>query len=207
MQSIRALARAAPRASSRITTSFTRSALRPSFTAPLRLQAPRAITAAFSTSRPVFDASAEELVAKLQSELSIEQQNSGSEQTGSDSNVNAFLSSTDWQLHDIEGEQIVKLSKKYENELVEVRFTIADWANSYEGEDGDEILGDEEEEIAEGQSGGASTKGAVNQGRTSGGNFKVAPEDNVAPGDREDMADPEVRLAMATHCHCRESLY
>ena len=35
------------------------------------------------------------------------------------------------------------------------------------------------------QSGGASTKGAVNQGRTSGGNFRVAPEDSVAPSDRE----------------------
>lgn len=196
MQSIRALARAAPRASSRITTSFTRSTLRPSFAAPLRSQAPRAITAAFSTSRPVFDASAEELVAKLRSELDIEQQNTDSQQTGSDSNVNAFLSSTDWQLHDTEGEQIVKLSKKYENELIEVRFTIADWANSYEGEESDEILGDEEEEIGDAQSGGANTKGAVNQGRTSGGNFKVAPEDNVAPGDREEMADQEVRFAV-----------
>ena len=35
------------------------------------------------------------------------------------------------------------------------------------------------------QSGGANTKGSVNQGRTSGGNFRVAPEDQVSPADRE----------------------
>jgi len=194
MQSIRALARAAPRASSRLTTNITRSAIRPAFAAPFRLQTPRAIIAAFSTSRRAFDASAQELVIKLNSELELEQQNADGQQVGSDGNVEAFLSSTDWQLHDTEGEQIVRLSKKYEDELVEVRFTIADWANSYEGEETDEILADEEEEIGDGQSGGANTKGAVNQGRTTGGNFKVAPEDNVAPGDREEMADSEVRI-------------
>ena len=34
------------------------------------------------------------------------------------------------------------------------------------------------------QSGGAQSKGNVNQGRTPGGNIKVAPEDSVAPADR-----------------------
>ena len=38
------------------------------------------------------------------------------------------------------------------------------------------------------QSGGANTKGAINAGRTKGGNFKIAPEDRVAPSDREDLA-------------------
>lgn len=41
------------------------------------------------------------------------------------------------------------------------------------------------------QSGGANTKGAINAGRTKGGNFNIAPEDRVAPGDREDLADDE----------------
>ena len=35
------------------------------------------------------------------------------------------------------------------------------------------------------QSGGANTKGSVNQGQTQSGNLRVAPEDNVAPSDRE----------------------
>ena len=39
------------------------------------------------------------------------------------------------------------------------------------------------------QSGGANTKGSINQGQTSGGNINVAPEDRVAPADREDLAD------------------
>ncbi len=38
------------------------------------------------------------------------------------------------------------------------------------------------------QSGGANTKGSINAGRTKGGNINVAPEDRVAPSDREDLA-------------------
>lgn len=41
------------------------------------------------------------------------------------------------------------------------------------------------------QSGGANTKGAINVGHTKGGNIKIAPEDRVAPADREDLADDE----------------
>lgn len=43
----------------------------------------------------------------------------------------------------------------------------------------------------EGQSGGANTKGAINQGRTSAGNIRVAPEDDIAPADRPELADEE----------------
>lgn len=35
------------------------------------------------------------------------------------------------------------------------------------------------------QSGGGNTKGSINQGRTGGGNFAVAPEDSIAASDRE----------------------
>lgn len=193
MYSLRAFARVAPRASSRIASYTSRSAVRPTFQTAIRTTAPRAITAAFSTSRPTFDASAQELAAKLTSELQLESENAETSQTASDSNVKNFLDQSDWQLHDVEGEQIVKLSRKYEDELVEVRFTIADFNTPYgEQEDADEALMDEEEELGDAQSGGANTKGAINQGRTAGGNFKVAPEDNVAPGDREEMRDQEV---------------
>ena len=41
------------------------------------------------------------------------------------------------------------------------------------------------------QSGGANTKGAINQGRTKDGNINVAPEDRVAPADREELMDDE----------------
>ena len=41
------------------------------------------------------------------------------------------------------------------------------------------------------QSGGAQTKGTINQGRTKGGNINVAPEDRVAPADRQELEDDE----------------
>jgi complement component 1 Q subcomponent-binding protein len=193
MHSFRALARAAPRATARLTSSSARASIRPAFTNSIRTQAPRAITAAFSTSRPTFDASSQELAAKLTSELSIESENA--ESTASDSNVQNFLGRTDWQLHDVDGEQIVKLSRKFEDELIEVRFTIADFNNPYpEHEDADEALMDDEMDFPEGQSGGAHTKGAINQGSRGDGNFKVAPEDSIAPADREGLRDEEVRL-------------
>ncbi len=43
----------------------------------------------------------------------------------------------------------------------------------------------------DGQSGGAQSKGTVNQGRTKGGNINVAPEDRLAPADRPELADDE----------------
>ena len=197
MHSFRALARAAPRATARLTASSTRASIRPAFTSFIRTKTPRALTAAFSTSRPVFDASAQELAAKLTSELQLESENADAAQTASDSNVQNFLSRTDWQLHDVDGEQIVKLSRKFEDELIEVRFTIADFNNPYpEHEDADEALMDDEMDYPEGQSGGAHTKGAINQGNSRDGNFKVAPEDNIAPADREGLRDHEVRLNM-----------
>lgn len=41
------------------------------------------------------------------------------------------------------------------------------------------------------QSGGANTKGAINRGRSADGNFRVAPEDSIAPADREELANDE----------------
>lgn len=41
------------------------------------------------------------------------------------------------------------------------------------------------------QSGGANTKGSVSQGRTSGGNIRVAPEDDIAAADRPELNDEE----------------
>lgn len=45
--------------------------------------------------------------------------------------------------------------------------------------------------MPETQSGGASSKGTINQGNISGGNIRVAPEDKVAPADREEVIDHE----------------
>lgn len=59
-------------------------------------------------------------------------------------------------------------------------------------EEPDEAFMDEEEDVETAQSGGANTKGAVNQGRTSAGNVKVAPEDSIAPADRDELRNEEV---------------
>lgn len=47
----------------------------------------------------------------------------------------------------------------------------------------------EVDDIIDGQSGGANTKGAVGQGNTRDGNLRVAPEDRNAPADREELDD------------------
>jgi len=41
------------------------------------------------------------------------------------------------------------------------------------------------------QSGGANTKGAINRGRGGDGNFRVAPEDSIAPADRQELSSDE----------------
>lgn len=76
-------------------------------------------------------------------------------------------------------------------------FTIADLSNP-PTDDADEFNEDKalyDEEASDmptnTQSGGAHTKGAINQGRTKDGNVKIAPEDSIAPADREEIADDE----------------
>ena len=56
----------------------------------------------------------------------------------------------------------------------------------------DPALYDEDGSVPESaQSGGANTKGAINAGRTKGGNINIAPEDRIAPADREELEDDE----------------
>lgn len=79
---------------------------------------------------------------------------------------------------------------------IRVSFSIADLnAHDLDQDDlgEDSALYDEEpEDIPESaQSGGANTKGAINQGQTKGGNIAVAPEDQIAPADREELMDDE----------------
>lgn len=75
-------------------------------------------------------------------------------------------------------------------------FTIADLSNLDQDPDqlsDDRALEDEygNDVPTDTQSGGAQTKGTINQGRTKGGNINVAPEDRIAPADREELADDE----------------
>lgn len=87
------------------------------------------------------------------------------------------------------------LTKKYGDETIEVKFTIADLASpDVEGssrEELDEFSDEDYDGVESTQSGGGNTKGAVNAGRTSGGNVRVAPEDSVSPADRETELDED----------------
>lgn len=96
------------------------------------------------------------------------------------------------------GTEEVLLAKKYGDETIEVKFTIADLASpdveggaGARGEEMDEFDDEEYEGAESAQSGGANAKGAVNQGRTGAGNVRVAPEDSVAPADRPELGDEE----------------
>lgn len=200
MFSVRAFSRSFPRIASRSANYSTRSAFRPSTQNPLRTLTPlcQPLTsrlAAFSTSVVRADTASQELSAKLGNEISLEAENA-ERKTDSDSNVEAFLSNNSWEVIDNSGEQDVILKRKYDDETILVTFSIADFNTPgvYDGEE-DSAYSDEMEDPEEmsAQSGGANTKGAVNQGRTSAGNFKVAPEDSVAPADREELQNEEVR--------------
>lgn len=77
---------------------------------------------------------------------------------------------------------------------IRVTFTIAD-LNSMDEDDqyGDDNaqFDEEEAELANNQSGGAQSKGTINQGRTLDGNLNITSEDRVAPSDRADDESPE----------------
>ncbi|KAJ8610418.1 hypothetical protein MRB53_038580 [Persea americana] len=190
MMSLRRFACAVPRSISRsiATSTFRTSSI---ITRPvLKAQIPRACIKAFSTTLTRYDASSQTLAAKLQNELQLETESGEANASQSNENVQQFLDQRDWELSDVEGEQYVKLTRKYDDETIEVSFSIADFPPPYaEEEELDEALMDEED--IEAQSGGATTKGAINQGRTSGGNFKVAPEDSIAPGEGQDMMEDD----------------
>jgi complement component 1 Q subcomponent-binding protein, mitochondrial len=92
-------------------------------------------------------------------------------------------------LEDKPGHQEVVLTRTFGDETIRVTFTTADLNNNMNGEMSESDVYDNEIDDVDGQSGGANTKGAINQGNTRDGNVRVAPEDGVAPAGREELAD------------------
>lgn len=91
------------------------------------------------------------------------------------------------------------MTRTYGDEKIRITFSIDD-LNNVDEDDPDQIQDPQDPMIEdledaeipeEGQSGGGNTKGAINQGRTRGGNMRVAPEDSIAPADRPELADEE----------------
>ncbi|KAE9985868.1 hypothetical protein BLS_004548 [Venturia inaequalis] len=133
----------------------------------------------------------EELVAKLKSEYDIE--TSDFDEAPDNETVKAFIKDSPFEVHDTPGIEEVVLTRKYNDETIRVTFTIADLANTepQDPENDRDLYRDEEEDfpLESEQSGGANTKGSVSQGRTAGGNIRVAPEDSVSPADRPELDD------------------
>lgn len=188
MLSLRALTRAAPRTASRIAT--TSSSIRPAFQNALRsrIAVPTPRIATFSTTRARFDEHSQQLAAKLEQEINLESEES-EQQAGSDSNVEQFKAENPfWEIQDTKGDQDVFLTRKFDDETITVHFSIADFNQQMYNEDEmDNAMADEEDMDL--QSGGANTKGSINRGGTANDNFKVAPEDSIAPADREELRD------------------
>ncbi|KAF2814284.1 mitochondrial glyco protein [Mytilinidion resinicola] len=197
MLSLRNLARAAPRSVARLSTKTARpqfSLLRTtSVCQPSWTQSASRLGASFHTSsirRQEIDNA--ELVAKLQSEISIEEETRTDEQYSSNV-INDYLENSPFTLEETAGQEEVVLSRQIGDETIRVAFTTADLTNeNQEREMDDQAMYDEEEgveDIIGQQSGGANSKGAANQGRTANGNVKVAPEDSVSPADRPELDD------------------
>ncbi|SLM37008.1 Mitochondrial glycoprotein [Lasallia pustulata] len=200
MIAIRSFTRSIPRSLSRLSASSTRRPLSSLCQSPLLQQpwkaAPSFRYAAFSTSPKAYEKEGEmdqELSAKIDSELQMEKEMRDSDEIPE--TIRDYLEDGPFELHDTPGQEDVCLTRRYGNETIRITFSIAD-LNSLTDEDRfteDPALQDEDSDSIpeEGQSGGAQSKGTINQGRSRGGNINVAPEDAVAPADRSELADDE----------------
>ncbi|OCL14072.1 mitochondrial glyco protein [Glonium stellatum] len=199
MLSLRNIARSAPRSVAR----FSAKPIRPQFSLlrtqgviqPALTQSVARLAASFHSSviRRQEDVN-EELVAKLKSEIAMEEDMSDEENYST--NIKDYLENCPFELEEKPGQEEIVLTRKFNDELIRVTFSTADLANMDQDADDleDHAMYDEGDEIMQ-QSGGANTKGAVNQGRTAEGNVKVAPEDSVAPADRPELDDEDSREA------------
>ncbi|KAF7845844.1 hypothetical protein BT93_L0382 [Corymbia citriodora subsp. variegata] len=195
MLSLRLLSRQAPRGVARISSLAARQIQKPAQLqalswGPAFAPSSLRLAAQFSSSRAVRDendSANQELAAKLESELAYEQQE---QEDNENPNLKEYLEHSSFQLQDTPGNEEVSLTRTYGDEKIKVTFSIADF-NTMEDEanEDDPALFDEEnpDTPSSAQSGGANTKGAVPQGRTSGGNIRVSHEDGVSPADRPEM--------------------
>ncbi|KAL9099347.1 MAG: hypothetical protein Q9163_005138, partial [Psora crenata] len=208
MMFLRSLTRALPRSIPRFSTKCTPRTISTIHHTSLLPQSLKTASipkyAAFSTSRVAQEKEGQvdqELSAKIQSELDMERETRDSEKLPA--SISDYLDSSSFELHDTPGHEEVVLTRKFGDENIRVSFSIADLNEMNPAEedpydDGDDkALYDEPSSSSSSpddipgnaQSGGANTKGTINQGRTKDGNIKMAPEDRIAPADREELVD------------------
>ncbi|KAI9723685.1 MAG: hypothetical protein M1812_000985 [Candelaria pacifica] len=202
MLSIRAITRSTPRAISRY---FAPSICRPLSTirqpsltqSSWNAASKPTLTAAFSSSRIRQEKEGEvddKLVAKFESELQMEKEMRDTDEAPV--SIKDFLENSPFKIQDTPGQEEVVLTRQFGDESIRIAFTIADLntldSESDRGFDDPALQDEDASDIPEeGQSGGANTKGSVNQGRTKGGNINVAPEDSIAPADRPELETDE----------------
>ncbi|KAF2738217.1 regulatory protein-like protein suaprga1 [Polyplosphaeria fusca] len=195
MYALRNIARSAPRSAARLSTKAIRpqpSLFRQSAISPAWSKTVPRLTSSFHTSVIRRQETVnEELVAKLQSEITLEEDLK--EDGDLTTNIKEYLENSPFEIEDKPGHEEVILKRTMGDETIRVTFTTADLNNQVpnadEAEDSAMYDNEVDDMIGDHQSGGANTKGAINQGKTSDGNVRVAPEDSVAPADREDLAD------------------
>ncbi|KAF5677967.1 mitochondrial acidic matrix protein [Fusarium heterosporum] len=127
MFSARNIARSAPRVVARLSGAALRQTARPSAFVKAS-SALRPAQSAFSTT--VFRKAAEadgELLAKLESEIKIEEDMKASEQDPA--SIKDFLNNSAFELIDTPGQEVVKLTRTYGEEKITVSFSIADITN------------------------------------------------------------------------------
>ncbi|RQM08329.1 hypothetical protein DH86_00003831 [Scytalidium sp. 3C] len=179
MFSIRNFVRSAPRTVSRLSSS----AIRPAARSTTLLQSTWKLSrtqyaAPFSTSmsrKATAGESDGELIAKLQSEIEIENElKEGDEVPIS---VKDFLENGPFEIEDIPGQEDVVLTRKFGDETIKVTFSIADLNNiDPEADYADRAMEDEDYD---------STN--INQGSSK--NFKQAPEDSVETEGEEEVPE------------------
>ncbi|KAM0204695.1 hypothetical protein ACHAPA_001860 [Fusarium lateritium] len=127
MFNARNVARSAPRIVSRLSGAALRQTTRPSTFVKASF-ALRPTQSAFSTT--AFRKAAEadgELLAKLESEIKIEEDMKASEQDPA--SIKDFLNNSAFELIDTPGQEVVKLTRNYGEEKITVSFSIADITN------------------------------------------------------------------------------
>ncbi|CAI6338990.1 unnamed protein product [Periconia digitata] len=192
MYALRNIARSAPQSAARFSARAIRpqpSLLRSAALKPSVSQFTPRLTASFHISavRKQESEVKEELVAKLQNEISLEQDMKDDDELSA--NIREYLDNSAFKLEDKPGHQEVVLTRKFGDETIRVTFTTADLNSPSSEELGESGAYENEMDDLDGQSGGANTKGAINQGNTQNGNIRVAPEDQVSPADRGELAE------------------
>ncbi|KAH7155197.1 glycoprotein suaprga1 [Dactylonectria estremocensis] len=131
MLSVRTIARSAPRAVARLALRQSAAVARPStFVKASSLRALPSSRATFSTTgfrRAADTETDDELSAKLESELQIEEDMKTSEQEPA--SIKDFLNNSAFKLIDTPGQEVVKLERSFGDEQITISFSIADITN------------------------------------------------------------------------------